>query len=44
LPLLGSDHHSIKEGGVLLTRDDRKISIIGGILLLGLTLTTAERF
>ena len=25
---------------MLLTRDDRKISIIGGLLLLGLTLTT----
>lgn len=30
----------MKENGLLLTRDDRKISIIGGLLLLGLTLTT----
>jgi len=32
--------NSLKEGGLFLTRDDRKISIIGGLLLLGLTLTT----
>jgi nitrate/nitrite-specific signal transduction histidine kinase len=29
-----------EENGLLLTRDDRKISIVGGLLLLGLTLTT----
>ena len=35
-----ADHDIIKEKSLLLTRDDRKISIISGLLLLGLTLTT----
>lgn len=36
----GSKNEKFKESYLLLTRDDRKISIIGGFLLMGLTLAT----